>query len=253
MSLKQFLTLFLILGVLSACQSDASKREDADTSKRAGFHYRLGIDALHKGLLPKAFNELLLADKILPNNPETLDALAYSWRVRGNKKEAEKYYKRAIREGGGSATYNNYASLLIEKGEYKKAEKNLRLALEDPRYRNQAIAFTNLGDALVGQEDLEGSIKAYRKAHMLSPNWDEPQLREAQAYVKFKRPNYAQALYETILRNDTSNQKALEGLIILLKGRHENASLKKYIQTFIEHEEDPLKKAWAKDELEQLG
>ncbi|MDX8388646.1 MAG: hypothetical protein R8M46_08990 [Ghiorsea sp.] len=242
-------TLLLIVS-LSACQSSPEKKQsDEDKSKRAAFHYRLGIDALHKGFLPKAFEELMLADSIAPKQAETLDAIAYAWRVRGDNKEAKKYYKQAIKAGGSSATRNNYGSLLVELGEYKEAAEHLNIALEDPRYRNQALAFTNLGDALVGLEDLKGSVAAYRKAHMLSPKWSQPQLREAEAYVHFDRPNYAQALYETILRQEPANQAALLGLITVVKNTGERDLLKMYIQTFIEKTPGALQKAWAKDEL----
>ncbi|MDQ7001363.1 MAG: hypothetical protein Q9N02_01580, partial [Ghiorsea sp.] len=109
------LTYIFILSaalVLSACQSSGVKKQnEADVKKRASLHYSLGIDALHKGFIPKAFEELMLADSIDPENAATLDAIAYSWRVRGNQKEAKKYYKRAISYEPSPATRNNYGSL----------------------------------------------------------------------------------------------------------------------------------------------
>lgn len=249
----RFLILLLLLPLLASCQSSAEQKQiDGDNSKRAALHYRLGIDALHKGMLPKAFEELMLSDKISPDQPETLDAIAYAWRTRGNNKEAKKYYERAVKMNASSATRNNYGSLLIELGEYKAAVKQLNIALEDPRYRNQSLAFTNLGDALIGLKKLNEGVAAYRKAHMMSPNWTQPQLREADAYIQFKRPHYAQALFETILRKEPANQQALQGLIQLLKSKKENKLLKKNIQTFITKTTNELHKAWAKDELARL-
>lgn len=248
----KFLLLFSLLA-LPACQSALDKQKSDDNIKRANLHYRLGIDALHRGLLPKAFDELLISDKLEPENSLTLDAIAYAWRLRGNQNKARAYYERAIRFEAGAATYNNYGSLLVEMGEYKLAETYLNKALEDPTYNSQGLAFTNLGDALVGQNRLEDAIAAYRKAHMLAPNWQDPQLREASAYVRFNRPNYAQALYETILRQDPSSQLALAGLISLLKGKGEDGLLKKHIDTFVEQSNDELHKAWAKDELTHLS
>lgn len=252
MKLPYFFIVFTSL-VLSGCQSSAiQKQNEDDVKKRASLHYSLGIDALHKGFVPKAFEELMLADSIEPKNAATLDAIAYSWRLRGNPKEAKKYYQRAIRYKPAPATRNNYGSLLIEMGEYKEAVKQLKLALDDPRYSKQDLAFTNLGDALAGLKDYEAAIAAYRKAQLIAPRWTYPRLREAAAYVAMKRPNYAQALYETILRSEPTNQQALQGLLVLLHDKGEENAIKTHLQTFIKHTTNPLQKAWAKDELAQL-
>jgi len=251
--LKLLIVLFLV-STLSACQtSQAQKQINADNEKRAELHYKLGLDAIHKGTIPKAFEELYISDKLLPDQPDTLDAIAYAWRLRGNNKKAETFYIRAIKAEASSATYNNYGSLLVELSKYEQAIKILNTALEDPRYRNQSLAFINLGNAYVGLNNLEQAVNSYRKASMLSPNWSYPQLREASAYSKFDRPNYAQALYETILRKEPANQQALAELIDLLKGKDENTLLSAYLNTFIANTADPLQQAWAKDELTLLN
>ncbi|MDX8381643.1 MAG: hypothetical protein R8M14_05975 [Ghiorsea sp.] len=250
---KLTITAFL-LTMLSACQtSQAQKQINDDNDKRAELHYKLGLDAIHKGTIPKAFEELYISDKLLPNQPDTLDAIAYAWRLRGNNKKAEAFYQRAIEVDASSATYNNYGSLLVELGKYKEAITNLNIALEDPRYRNQSLAFINLGNAYIGLKDLEHGVSSYRKASMLSPNWSYPQLRAAAAYSQFNRPNYAQALYETILRKEPANHQALAELIKLLKNTGQNSLLRSYINTFIVSTEDKLQQAWAKDELTLLN
>ncbi len=252
MNMIKYILLAVAILSFSACQSDASKRLDDDTTKRARLHYQLGLDALHKGLVPKAFEELYIADEIKPNQPDTLDAIAYAWRLRGDNKKAEKFYKKAIKANAGSSTYNNYGSLLNDLGRYDEAIKYLTKALEDPRYRNQSLVFVNLGDAYVGKGNLEEAVKAYRKAKMLSPTWTYPEIKEAEAYTTFHRPNYAQALYETILRREPANQQALAGLIALLKGQGQDDVLRTYIQAFIKANSDKLQQAWAKDELAML-
>ncbi len=252
MNMMKYILLIASIISLSACQSDASKRLDEDATKRAHLHYQLGLDALHKGTVPKAFEELYISDKIKPNQPDTLDAIAYAWRLRGDNKKAEQFYKKAIKADAGSSTYNNYGSLLNELGKYDDAIKNLTIALEDPRYRNQSLVFVNLGDAYMGKGNLEEAVKAYRKAKLLSPAWTYPELREAAAYTTFHRPNYAQALYETILRREPANQPALAELIALLKGKGQDNLLRTYIRAFIKANPDKLQQAWAKDELALL-
>ncbi|MDX8383379.1 MAG: tetratricopeptide repeat protein [Ghiorsea sp.] len=249
--MRSALLICLLLSITS-CQSTANKKVEEDNTKRAVFHYRLGIDALHKGILPRAFEELLLSDKINPDQPNTLDAIGHAWRMRGNLKQAQKYYEHAIDKGAGAATYNNYGNLLVELGDFHLAITYLNIALDDPRYPNQAFSFTNLGDAYLGLNRFEDAISAYRKAHMLAPQQNYAQLREAEAYIKFDRLNYAQALYETILRKSPGSQAALAGLIKLLKNSTQALILEKYINTFIETTANDLEKAWAKDELSQL-
>ncbi|MDQ6989689.1 MAG: tetratricopeptide repeat protein [Mariprofundaceae bacterium] len=251
----KILSLLLVtLLLFSGCQSSAKKAQDKkDVSKRAALHYSLGIDALRKGFLPKAFEELLLSDSIAANQPATLDAIAHAWRIRGNTQQAKKYYERAVHANAGAATHNNYGSLLIELGDYHLAIRHLNIALEDPRYRKQAYAFSNLGDAKLGLGRFEEAIAAYRKAHMIAPKQAFPQLREASAYVQHNRLNYAQALYETILRQHPGNQQALSAYIQLLKNTGGLSTAKPYIKAFMQHTTDPLQKAWAKDELQYLS
>ncbi len=252
--MKNIVISTLLLLLLMGCQSSAKKAQDKnDIIKRAALHYSLGIDALNKGFLPKAFEELLLSDQILPKQADTLDALAHAWRIRGNIKQAKKYYEQAVGQNAGPATHNNYGSLLIELGDYHLAIKHLHIALEDPRYRNQAYAFTNLGDALLGLGKFEQAVAAYRKAHMLAPNQTFPQLREASAYVQHNRLHYAQALYETILRQHPSNQPALTALIQLLNNEQKSQALTPFIKAFIKATANTLQQAWAKDELARLS
>jgi len=249
----RFIITCLVLFSLTSCQSSAHKQKlSDDIDKRALTHYKLGVDSLHKGFIPKAFEELLLSNQIKPKEPNTLDAIAYAWRVRGNNQEAKKYYNAAIRAGASSAARNNYGSLLVDIGEYNEAVKQLNIALEDPRYRKQDLAFVNLGDAYLGLNDLEQSVASYKKAQLLSPNWIYPLLQEAAAYAKFERENYAAALYERILTKDPTNQVGLSMLIKLFKVRKDNSLLQIYIHNFIEKTSDNLHKAWAKDELKQL-
>ncbi len=243
---------FSLLFTLGGCQTTAEKKLNDNADKRAMLHYQLGLDAIHKGLISKAFEELYLSDKIRANQPDTLDAIAYAWRLRGDNKKAESFYKRAIKHNAGPATYNNYGSLLVETGRYKKALNILNQALEDPRYRNQALVFINMGDAYVGLKDLDNAVRSYRKAGMLSAHKTYTQLKEAAAYKAFNRLNYAQALYETILHQEPANQEALQELIILLKANGKRQLLRHYIQTFIQKSSNKLQQTWAKDELLKL-
>jgi len=238
---------------LASCQSSGPKVSDDQLSKRAKFHYQIGLDAIQRGQLAKAFEKLMQSNSENPKQPQVLGALAYAWRLRGDFKESESFYKQAIRAGGGSSTKTNYGSLLIVLEKYKKAEKVLRQALKDPRYRKQFLAHILLGDALLGQGKLEDAIANYRKASMMNPRQSISQVKEAKAYVVFKRFNFAKALYETLLRKEPNNRPALEGLMKILTKRTDVPVARKYLAAYIEHSTQPLERAWAADELTRLA
>ncbi|ATX81802.1 Tfp pilus assembly protein PilF [Mariprofundus ferrinatatus] len=240
--------LFAIL--LSGCAS--SQKHEAQEHKLAATHYQLGKDALIKGMLPKAFEELMKADKLHPNQPEVLDVLAYAWLLRGDLDKAEAHYKRALRYGAGSATKNNYANLLNKLQRFPEAEKMAIGALEDPRYPNQDLAFINLGDALLGQNKYSLAIQAYRQAQIFSPGSILPEMRIAKAYAKENRTNEAILLYRALYSRNNSNRAIVEGLLALLKQQGETTQARLMLKEFNHNATSALDKAWAMDELAQL-
>ena len=173
--------------------------------------------------------------------------------MQGNLKQSEAFYKRAIAIAGSPSAYTNYGSLLVSLQRYKEAEIILHKALEDPRYRKQYLALILLGDALLGQDKPNEAIKSYRKAALMNPKQSISQLKEAQVHEKMGRLNYAQALYESILRQQPSQRPALEGLIGLLIKQSKIKAARQQLASYLEKEKNPLNRAWASDELTRLG
>ena len=249
------ITLTLLIAstlLLTGCQSAASKAYDENQVKKAKVHYQLGLDALSKNQLPKAFEELMLSDKINPNQPETLSLLAYSWNLNGDMKKSELYYKRAIQAGGGPAVHNNYGTLLLELKRFDEAKKQLEKALEDPRYRNQYKARINLGDALMGLKQYDEAIKVYRNADRFGSRQILSRIKEAQAYVASDRLNNARTLYETMLRENPKNRAVMEGLLEVLKLQKDYPAARTRLRMFRDQPASKLDRAWASDELDKL-
>jgi len=244
--------LLASLLLLAACQATA-KHDPEQRAKLAKLHYQIGLNALQHNQLPKAFDELMQSNELQPNQPEVLDALAYAWRLRGDLKKAERYYRKSLRVSPRSPTHNNYGSLLLQMERYKEAETQFRKALDDPRYPKPEIAYINLGDALLEQGRFTDAIAAYRQASLLNRKQLISQLREAEAYVRYNRPHYAQALYETMLRKYPQNRAIMQGLLALLKKQGDVAGARRQLAAFRDHAEDPLNRAWAVDELERLN
>lgn len=253
MRLFSFTLPLLLAGALTACQSMGPSVSPEIQAKRADLHYQLGVDALRKGNLPKAFDELLHAKRTAPNRSDVLDALGYAWQLRGNLDKAHAYYEQAIKNGPSAATYNNYGGLLLAMGKPNEAEKYFRKALDDPRYRNPDIAYINLGDALLLQNRFNEAIRTYRQARILNPHQEISRIREARAYVRYKRIPYAKALYETILRDDPGNRQALEDLLGLLEKEENLSEARKQLERFHQLTSRPVDKAWAKETIERLS
>lgn len=248
----RLLVVLLVSLLLSACQP-AKKYEPEKQSKLANLHYQMGLNALHNGQLPKAFDELLQSNELQPGQPEVLDALAHAWRLRGDLEKAESFYKKSLQASSRSSTHNNYGSLLLQLKRYQEAESQFRTALDDPRYPNPEIAYINLGDALLEQGRFNDAIAAYRQATLLNRTQNLSRIKEAEAYLRYNRPHYAQALYETLLRKHPDNRGILQGLLALLKKHGNLGTARKQLETFREHAKDPLDKAWAADELDRLN
>jgi len=252
MRLMYFFIPFILLS-MAACQSSGHHLSPEKTIKSAKIHFQLGINALYGGNLPKAFEELMRSNDILPKQPDVLDALAYAWRARGDNIKAESLYKESLAVHSRASTETNYGSLLVALKRYNEAEVHFRIALQDPRYQKQYLTLINLGDALLGQNRFTDAIASYRKASLINPAQNISKLREAAAYVHAQRFNYAQALYEGILNKEPNNRPALEGLIAILVQQHQPSTARQFLANYIEKEKSPLNRAWANDEMIRLG
>lgn len=250
---KGLMTALLCIIAMAAAGCAGNQKQEQHNDKLADTHYKLGLDALSKeGMLPKAFEELMKSDKLRPNRPEVLDALAYAWLLRGDMKNSEVYYRKALKNRAGSATKNNYANLLNRLERFPEAEIMARSALDDPRYPNQDLAFINLGDALLGQMKTAEAMRAYQQAQVFSPGNTLPEIKMANAYVVDNRLHEARLLYQAIYSRNSNNRTVVEGLLSVLKKQGATAHARHLLDEFQQNATSVLDKAWAMRELEQL-
>ncbi|RMH59290.1 MAG: hypothetical protein D6678_08000 [Zetaproteobacteria bacterium] len=246
--MRRWVAVFALLMMGGCATTDAlSQRE-----RQAELHYRLGVDALNKGMLPKAFDELMRADKLQPNRAEVVDALAYAWRLRGDLDKAEALYRKALRLRDRPETHNNYANLLLAMKRYQEAAAQAKLALDDPRYRNQHLALMNHGDAMLALGRYAEALKDYRLAEQFRPDAIEPILKEAHAYALMQRPYYARALLESLLRRAPTNRSVVAALVELLRAQGDVGMARAHLLRYRELAHDPLDRAWADDQLGQM-
>ncbi len=242
--------ILLLCLQLTACIS-ADDREVL--KKRANAHFDIGVDALRSGNLPKAFDELMLADKILPHQPHILDTLGNAWRMRGDLNKAEQYFKKALRYGDQPSIHTNYASLLLQMGRFSDARAEIAKTLKDPRYAKQDIAYIILGDSLIGEGKLDEGIQAYRRAGRINPRQLLSRLREARVYANSGRYSFAIALYETLLREHPDNREAVMGLIPLLKQQGDMQHIHHYLVNLRNYTRNKADRAWAEEQLTKLN
>lgn len=237
---------------ITACASNPQRPGEESAAKRANSHYLIGLDALEKNDLPKAFEELLIAEKLNPNRADVLDALGYAWRLRGDLDKSKAAYTRALSVGPTARIWNNYGSLLLAMHQPKQAEAAFRKALNDPTYPHPDYAYINLGDALLMQNRMDDAIAAYRQARRLNPQEDLSRLKEAAAYASHGRTFFAIAMYETILRNHPASLPAEKGLIPLLQKQGKLDEARKHLNAFIQHTTKPMDRAWAQTLLKDM-
>jgi Tfp pilus assembly protein PilF len=234
-----------------ACATTTQK-EDDQQEKLARLHYQIGVDALNKGLLPKAFDELMKSNAMHHNQAEVLDALAYAWLLRGDLKKSENHYRKSLRIKALPATQNNYANLLNKAGRYEEAESMARKALDDPRYPNQDLAFINLGDALLGQGKFDDAIHSYGQAQLFNNYNILPQLKVANAYLQYNRLHEARALYKTLMLQNSNSRIVVMGMLKLLKKQNDLEEARRILTQFDHQATSTQDKAWAGEELERL-
>ncbi|MDQ6963821.1 MAG: tetratricopeptide repeat protein [Mariprofundales bacterium] len=239
----------LALLLLAGC---AGKSTQHNILKQGEVHYEMGVDALRKQNLPLAFRELLKAQSFLPDSAKVNAALALAWRYRGDLDRSAELYRRALRIKSVPATHNNYGSLLLQRGRLQQAEKQFRMALDDPRYVRQDMVLINLGDLYAAQGRYDDAIASYRRAGLINPAQNISKLREAAAFIASNRESYAEALLLTLLRQQPTSRAALEELLPLLQQHHNRAEARRLLINYGDLSAQPSERGWAQQQLESV-
>ncbi|MDX8401776.1 MAG: tetratricopeptide repeat protein [Mariprofundaceae bacterium] len=240
----------LISGVLVGC-GGAHHMDAVKAQKAARLHYQLGIEALRNEQLPRAFDELMTADRLNPGQPEVLDALGLAWRMRGDLKKAEHFYRKSLQAERRAITLNNYANLLLEMKKYKKARRMALEALEDPRYPRQDLVYLNLGDAEAALEHDEAALKAWRRALRFNPDLTLAVLHEAEFHARKGRFNYANALYRKLIARHPDDRTVLDAWVRFLESHGRRQEALQALRAYAVRAKG-MNAAWARDEIARL-
>ncbi len=103
-----------------------------------------------------------------PKNPDLLNKIGINYQELGDLKEAERYYKFAVKANKHFASpQNNLGTVDFGRRKYKGAIKHFKKAIKiDP---TMAAAFSNMGYAYLARKKYKDAILSFRQAILIDP------------------------------------------------------------------------------------
>jgi Tfp pilus assembly protein PilF len=162
---------------------------NAPDSKKADYHYMMGVSALNEQNPTDALKELLQAEKYDPRDPEIQSGLAQAYWTKQAHALAEEHFKRAIDLSDGDPKYyNNLAALYLSMERYDDAIIAFQTAADNLLFDRPEMAWTGIGLANVQKQDYPAAQRAYQKAMSLNPNYYLAPFRLGELYYNQDRP-----------------------------------------------------------------
>lgn len=180
------------------------------TPLRQGDSERLnkqGVEYLKSNDVPKAHAKFVEAWKQEPANAETLYNLASTYHRRGQNKEAEQYYRLALKQNPDFAVCrHNYYLLLVSENRALEARTDAQNWLK--QRPQSADALTQVAWLARLQGDQPAAQKQLEKALALEPHHTEALLEMGKLYQDYQMSERARGLYTRVLQQDPENQEA---------------------------------------------
>ena len=127
----------------------------------------------------------------------------YVWKARETFNQLRKIWEEKLQTGKDSVTFLKLGALLLKLEEYEKAEKYLRLALEQtPTTEDEDLANINnlLGILFIRQKLFQRAVRYFEAAHRENPDDLMIWSNLAEAYFKNGQREKAEEEYHRILR-----------------------------------------------------
>ncbi len=170
------------------------KVSEPDLKQASALNVQLAIGYIDREQLGIAQEKL---DKAIEQDPQSIDAyttMAYLKRKVNELEQAEKYYLEALDiKSTDPNIHNNYGGLLCQMGRYDDALKEIRRAYEDPFYETPYLAYANAGTCLLDKGDYKEAEKMLRKALRDQPNYAGALISMAEIGVKTEKYLMARA------------------------------------------------------------
>ena len=170
------------------------KVTEPDLKQAAVLNVQLAIGYIEREQLGIAQEKL---NKAIEQDPENIDAyttMAYLKRKVNEMDQAEEFYLKALEiKPNDPNIHNNYGGFLCQMGRYDEALDEIRRAYEDPFYESPYLAYANAGTCLLDKGDYKEAEKMLRKALRDQPNFAGALLSMAEIGVKTKKYLMARA------------------------------------------------------------
>ena len=185
------------------------KVSEPDLKQASALNVQLAIGYIDREQLGIAQEKL---DKAIEQDPKSIDAyttMAYLKRKVNELEQAEKYYLEALDiKSTDPNIHNNYGGLLCQMGRYDDALKEIRLAYEDPFYETPYLAYANAGTCLLDKGEYKEAEKMLRKALRDQPNYAGALISMAEIGVKTEKYLMARAYiqrYHAVAKPDAES------------------------------------------------
>jgi len=156
--------IVLMMG-LTGCVTPKKAREEAE------FHLRIGTSHLIEGNYPPALSELLLAEKMDPENPLVKNNIGLVYFFQEHYSLSLQHFERALKiRPNFMEARNNRARTLIELERYDQAISELKTVISDLTYPDPAKAWVNMGVAFFRKKDFSSARDRFSKAIQIDRN-----------------------------------------------------------------------------------
>ena len=198
MKFYRLLCLSLVLPGLFSCTQtylggDSDKLEVIEqTNEVAQSNLNLGIAYMQRGEYEKSLEKLKKAQEADPKYTPTLNALALLHQRLGKQKEAEDYFKHALKlRPSDPHSLNNYGQFLCSNGRYEEAEETFIKSANNPLYDAPEISLTNAGTCALKNNQPEKGETYLRQALEKNPRVSVALIQMAQ--LSYDQGNYLSA------------------------------------------------------------
>ena len=170
------------------------KVQEPDLIQASALNVQLALGYIERDQLNIAQEKL---DKAIEQNPKNVDAYttyAYLKRIINEFDVAEDYYLEALDiKSTDPNIHNNYGGLLCQMGRYDEALEQIQKAYENPFYETQYLAYANAGTCLLQKGDYKEAERMLRKALREQPSYASALISMAEIGVSTEKYMMARA------------------------------------------------------------
>ncbi|WP_293862364.1 type IV pilus biogenesis/stability protein PilW [Steroidobacter sp.] len=185
--------LWVMSAALAGCMSNSDKRlGKPDNERAAEINLEIGTDALRKGNLVLAKEKIDKAVEQNPRNAKAQTTAGMLYERLGESAKAETYFSKGLAlDPKNPELQNNYGAFLCQKGKHDRGEKMMIDAASNPLYRTPEVAYLNAANCARNGGDVKRAEENLRKAIQVRPKFSEALYQMAD--LQYKQTNYLSA------------------------------------------------------------